>query len=393
MAASMVVGKQTSDTDGGSGGLLLSACRRHLPPSRGGGRSTFAPSRSAGKRRRLEEQQQQLPGAQNKAAGEKADGSTAANATGGLAVGSSNASGSGRSSGKTPRTGPFRVLLTTGKTPSSADTAVGSATTSSSKGNQNREAATAAGSARLLSSVAMDLAHSLALQSFSSSSSSSSSLLPCRGCGANNGTSNQQCQCVDVVYILHASAASAGGDEEGHADNYAEEEEVGADLFPLRCRRVDDSSMVDDSSNDNDNDDADDGADPATNSRSSSSSSSQSSSPSWDEGALSRIQIRRMRDRTDLVRYLATVPLLPPHQQPLKGIVLNDIGSFVLGNVIHGNGGGGGGGTVGNGSSAQSVTSSLGPSYYTIDSSTVLTQIRKSKYTLQRMHFWFANWS
>ena len=367
--ASMVVGRQTSETDGISGGgLLLSACRRHLSPSRGGA-GTSVTFRSAGKRRRLEQQQLPTPGGQSQAAGD-ADGSAAAESTGGLAVGSGNAHGGGTSGGKEPRNGPFRVLLTTGKTPSSSTvTAVSSA--ASSKGIQNRKAATAAGSARLLSSVAMDLAHSLAMQS---SSSSSSSLLPCRGCGANSGTSNtrnQQCQCVDVVYIL---PASVGGVEEGHTGDDEEEEEVGADLFPLRCRRVDNSSMNDHTSS-NDNNDADDadGTDPATNPRSSSSSSSSqsSSSPSWDEGALSRIQIRRMRDGTDLVRYLATVPLLPPHQQPRQGIVLNDIGSFVLGNAINGNGGG---------SSTQSVASSLGPSYYTIDSSTVLTQIRKSKH-------------
>ena len=375
MAMTSMGGKQLNDTDGGSGGLLLSACRRHLSPSHGGG-STSAASRSAGKRRRLEQQHGEQSQSQA-AAGDKADGygSAAADATDGHAVGSSSSSNAPEnvgSGGTKPPTGPFRVLLTTDKTPSgTADTAV-DGTSSSSRDIQNRKAAMTAGSARLLSSVAMDLAHSLAVQSAS---------LPCRGCGANNGTSstrNQQCQCIDVVYIVHeaASAGGGGGGDQnlvgagGHNGDDTEEEEVGADLFPLRCRRVDHS--MDDNSNStstsNDNDDADDIADTATNSR----SSSQSSPPSWDEGALSRIQIRRMRDGTDLVRYLATVPLLPPHQQPRRGIVLHDIGSFVLGNTAGGNGGGA--------SSTQSVASTLGPSYYTIDLSTVLTQICKSKH-------------
>ena len=367
MTMTSLAGKQMNDTDGGgvSGGLLMTACRRHLSPSRGGG--AFAASRSVGKRRRLEQQH----GGQSQAASDKAGGSAAAaDATDGPAVGSSssNAHDNVGSGGTKPPTGPFRVLLTTDKTPSStADTADASHANTTSRGIENRKAAVTAGSARLLSSVAMDLAHSLAVQSSS---------LPCRGCGANNnGTSstrNRQCQCIDVVYIVH-EAASAGGGGGGdpnlvgageHTGDDVEEEEVGADLFPLRCR----------SACSNDNDDADGSVDPATDSR----SSSQSSPPSWDEGALSRIQIRRMRDGTDLARYLATVPLLPPHQQPRSGIVLHDIGSFVLDNTAGGNGGGGG--TVGNSSSTQSVASSLGPSYYTIDSSTVLTLIRKSKY-------------
>ena len=363
MTMTSLAGKQMNDTDGGgvSGGLLMTACRRHLSPSRGGG--AFAASRSVGKRRRLEQQQQQQQ--QQQQHGGQSQAAAAGDATDGPAVGSSNnAHGNVGSGGKTPPLGPFRVLLTTDKTPSStADTADASHANTTSRGIENRKAAVTAGSARLLSSVAMDLAHSLAVQSSS---------LPCRGCGANNnGTSstrNRQCQCIDVVYIVH-EAASAGGGGGGdpnlvgageHTGDDVEEEEVGADLFPLRCR----------SACSNDNDDADGSVDPATDSR----SSSQSSSPSWDEGALSRIQIRRMRDGTDLARYLATVPLLPPHQQPRRGIVLHDIGSFVLGNTAGGNGGGA--------SSTQSVTSSLGPSYYTIDSSTVLTQIRKSKYAL-----------
>lgn len=386
-----IAGKQMNDTDGGSGGLLLSACRHHLLPTRGGSGGTFAASRSVGKRRRLEQQQQQQHGVQSQAAGDEADGSVGANPTDRSAAANTV---DGGDSGGGAYTGPFRVLLTTYKTPSSTDTA--DASSGSSKDIQNRKAAAAAGNARLLSSVAMDLAHSLALQS-SSSSASSASRPPCRGCGASNGTSNTRnrpCQCIDVVYILYEAASSAGGGSAGGDQTLAAgggkehggddvEEDLGADLFPLRCRRVD---------NCNDTDDAEDSTDPATNSRP---PSSQPSSPSWDEGALSRIQIRRMRDGTDLVRYLATVPLLPPHQQPRKGIVLNDIGSFVLGNTSNGNGGGGGGTVSSN--STQSVasgpypspSSSLGAPYYTIDSSIVLTQIRKSKYVC----IWFVGWS
>ena len=393
-------GEQAQGEHTGGAGLLLSACRLHLSSSRGvggDGGGMVAASRPTGgaKRRRLEPEQQQSQQQQQQQQQRREDG------------GRSQTSGDGAVSAGvgSPPCGPFRVLLTTGKTASSSNNEASSKSISI---QDRRAAATAAaGSGRLLSSVAMDLAHSLALRSSSlssSSSSSSSSSVPlCRGCGAKHGrtsntrtsTSSQQCQCVDVVYILYEPASSAGYSGGEHTpglpggDGGDEEEEVGAVLFPLRCRRMVGAAM-DAHGTSNDNDDAEgNGADQPTNSRCC--SESPSSSPSWDEAALSRIQIRRMRDGADLVRYLATVPLLPPHQQPLRGIVLNDIGSFVLGNTGKGDstGGGGGagaGGTVSNsggqgvvpGPSSFSSPPSLGPSYHTIDSSIVLTQIRKS---------------
>jgi len=354
------------------GGLILSACLSSLGSSSSGGggrgRTSIAATASTrsppGKRRRRIE-----PGEQH--------------------------TGGGGAAQDSPPLGPLRVLLTTAGSNAKAS-GIGRG---GGEGIGNRGATTAcsstgssASAGRLLSSAAMDLAHSLAARS--------SSARCCRGCGGSGGgttshgiepsaadaadggsggqSSQQQeegqCQCIDVVYIApregeggsgDRNPAAAGGDGvEGGGDGAAPEGgggELGADLFPLRCRRVAAGAgpsaaihRAEDSNNDDDDDD-DDGGD---------GESSQPSS-SWDEGALSRIQVRRVRDGADLVRYLATVPLLPPHQRPLRGIVVHDLGRILLGSAS---------------GDAAAAAGGGGPLHYTIDSSIVLAQIGKSRW-------------
>eukprot|EP00562_Extubocellulus_spinifer_P034067 CAMPEP_0178695534 /NCGR_PEP_ID=MMETSP0699-20121125/8914_1 /TAXON_ID=265572 /ORGANISM="Extubocellulus spinifer, Strain CCMP396" /LENGTH=510 /DNA_ID=CAMNT_0020341253 /DNA_START=1802 /DNA_END=3334 /DNA_ORIENTATION=+ len=276
-----------------------------------------------------------------------------------------------------PATGPLRAILTTSK-------ALESSSSSPSK---------LASPSRLLSSVAMDLAHSIALSSVSIPSSPASEGMVCRcsgGCSrtaaekhqssstddgaaaddpadAEQQQQQQQCRCIDVVYIRHDSSTTCSSESSpaavvdvdgantndgntntdtryGELEEDEDEEDDEAELFPLRCRRVGhDMHDNEEASQVEDDNDAEGGG----------------RGTMWNEEALSRIQIRYVRNAADLIQYLATVTMLPPHEQPLGGIVVDDVAKF----VVNGN------------SAAASSASSLGSACFTIDSAIALTQI------------------
>jgi lipase chaperone LimK len=59
-------------------------------------------------------------------------------------------------------------------------------------------------------------------------------------------------------------------------------------------------------------------------------------SPSWNNPALRRVQVYRMASVRDVVEYLLSVQGKPPNQQPLGGIVVDDVDCFARGIVNSG---------------------------------------------------------
>lgn len=272
--------------------------------------------------------------------------------------------------------GPLRAIVTTTSIksdPPSTGTHGSSTSTHAGTGGT----ATGTANSRLLSSVAMDLAHSMALtcsslpslSAVAASSTADVNTSPfCRGCcGGTTTTSStgagpkeakgdtdintsgmavlpaspssallsarsegdtdgnaalgrhrptqqgqKQCRCVDVVYIRHDSGGGGGatGDTnntntDGQYDDLQEEE---AELFPLRCRRVGREGV-----------DAEGAVGQG------------GEGSQWDEDALTRIEIRHVRNGADLIQYLASISMMPSHQQPLGGIVVDNVAKFVRG--------------------------------------------------------------
>ena len=146
------------------------------------------------------------------------------------------------------------------------------------------------GTAPIRTAAAMEVACSVA------AAASGAPAGACRGgCrrlpGPGTGTGTGPCRCAAVAFVRHASLRGGGDDP-----------------FPLRLRGASHGGGGSGGSGASDGSDGSDG---------------------WDEEALGRIRVRYVEDRGELLRYLASVPAMPPHRRPLGGIVLDGTEIFL----------------------------------------------------------------
>ena len=130
-------------------------------------------------------------------------------------------------------------------------------------------------------SLAMNMAHSIA----------SIGNIPCRGdCGGNTS-----CRCVAVAILIPSNAE---------------------DRFPLYCDYVESTTQdlfgqlcaLNESTK----------------------------SPRWNKAALRRVQVHHMASVRDVMEYMLSVQARPPSQQPVGGIIVEDVDCFARGIVNSG---------------------------------------------------------